>query len=175
MSDLSDHEAVHSAQPFIPPPPPPEEKIPEEQQKYPSRRLTSRSGQSLPCFICKSNPSKYKFKCCLFGYCSVACFKIHADCSAASADPAPRRRFIDPFADLDMPPEDVVSQSQLARLRVDADVRKFLEHPKVRKLLLRIDSARDRHAALERCMQTDAAFATVVAAIAKVVGADLTQ
>jgi hypothetical protein len=96
--------------------------------------------------------------------------------SQAASGPAPKRaRFIDPFADLDMPPEDVVTKDNLEKLRSDVALRGFLDHPKVRKILLRIDSARDRHAALERHMQTDAAFAQVIHAIAQAIDAPLSQ
>lgn len=161
---------------FIPPPPP--EQVEEPVVKYPSKRLTSRTGQALSCAVCRSNPSKYKFKCCLFGFCSAACFKAHGDCQqpvVRSTLSAVRSRYIDPFADLDILPEDILTKEQLEKLSSDPAVLSLLQHPKLRKVISRIDSCRDRHSALERQMQNDAAFVQVVHAIANAIQAPLTQ
>ncbi len=144
-----------------------------EMPKFPSKRLQSKNGQALPCVVCKTNPSKYKFKCCLFGYCSATCFKDHSVCTPVTRELIVRKRFMDPFEHLEIPSEDILSNDQLESLRQDHTVRSFLEHPKVRRIIQRIDSTRDRHAALERHMQTDSSFLAVVNAVAKAVGASL--
>lgn len=55
--------------------------------RYPSKRIFGRHG-AYPCTVCKTNPSKYKFTCCRFGYCSIECFREHAKPGVCTA-PAP--------------------------------------------------------------------------------------
>jgi hypothetical protein len=137
--------------------------------RFPSKRIFGRHG-AYPCAVCKVNPSKYKFKCCRFGYCSTACFKDHSQpgvCTAPSfynpADrPVFKRRPTNPLADLDIPEADLLSKVTLSSLKDNKLIRDYLANPKLRRLLTKIDNSRDRHAALEKQMLIDPEFSKVV-------------
>jgi hypothetical protein len=139
-----------------------DEVIEDHKVLFPSRRLFSKSGESLPCIVCKIAPSKYRFKCCRFGYCSTGCFSAHTSCETREERPFVRRRYIDPLADLELPEEDIVPKELLEKLIEDKRVKEFLENPKLREILFKIDSCKDRHSALERFMDGDPAFLQVM-------------
>ena len=54
-----------------------------ETKRYAAKRIFGRHG-AYPCEVCKLNPSKYKFRCCRFGYCSTDCFKKHSEAGSCS-------------------------------------------------------------------------------------------
>ena len=144
--------------------------------RFPSRRIFSKHG-AFPCHICNTEPSKYKFRCCRFGYCSSACYAKHqaeGNCQPSATndhqEPLLKKRSLNPLEMLDIPEEDIIPDDKLEALRTNKDILGFLSHAKLRKIIARIDSSRDRISALERQMQIDPEFARVAVAFAEAVG-----
>ena len=78
QEDVDDHQNISDDEPVL------EDKVDNEEaqpvqasHRYPSKRIFGRHG-AYPCTVCKTNPSKYKFTCCRFGYCSIECFREHS-------------------------------------------------------------------------------------------------
>lgn len=149
-----------------------------EVNRFPSRRIFSKHG-AYPCTVCKTNPSKYKFRCCRFGYCSTECFSKHkeSECSVVQHEDRPfiKRRCLNPLADLDIPEEDLIPKETLEALKSNKKITEYFADPKLRKIICKIDSAKDRALALERQMLIDPDFSTVVMSMAQAIGLDVSD
>lgn len=77
--------------------------------------------------------------------------------------------YLQPLLDLDIPEGDLLSSETLSSLRSNKQVLDYVANPKLRRILVKIDNARDRHACLERQMLIDPEFSKVVDVIASAI------
>ncbi|KAI8801700.1 hypothetical protein BJ742DRAFT_572662 [Cladochytrium replicatum] len=96
------------------------------------------------CIVCSTGPPKYKCPTCRDPYCSVQCYREHQQTPCEppptpNPDPDPSA----PLSSKDLPEDEKLSVTQLARLSYDPDTRETLRDPHVRDLISNIYSASD--------------------------------
>ena len=105
------------------------------------------------CQVCDETAWKYKCPKCLVRYCSVDCFKQH-QCKEKIL-PAPKTKKSGRISEqkpLNIDPDDdsdVLKSEDLSRLNC-IDIKKILENPHLRNILMKIDSGKEPELMLEQ-------------------------
>eukprot|EP00929_Paragymnodinium_shiwhaense_P042585 TRINITY_DN22015_c0_g1_i1.p1 TRINITY_DN22015_c0_g1~~TRINITY_DN22015_c0_g1_i1.p1 ORF type:complete len:137 (+),score=42.27 TRINITY_DN22015_c0_g1_i1:102-512(+) len=119
------------------------------------------------CLVCQEPSTKYRFPCCRERYCSLQCYRVHAQSPcfgrvAMEQERETKRRKAQEAEKEDDGEDDLLSEVRLCALRGHKNVREALRSRRFQQLLSDLDAAADRRKTLENLIQHDAYFVKFV-------------